>query len=362
MTFWYQIELGIPPFENVHEGIPLQYRIHNPQEFEEIHIKNLVGADKPSWMMIESEARHREELSLKMSQLQPGDEEQRKRIQDLIDVLDEYNSRIVNGAEKAVMPRNHSQSFQQYVQEGPSNDFYLDDWNFSKLTRLGGKYTKKAAVPIVKSRARRLSIATATRHFKNGIQNIKEMSGHLQSRLNHFVQGTNNTTINTDIQQTKANANWFEMLTFLLHFVYHVVIGGLFDGVSSMLQVWAVLIFVSSFIRSIQIPNVEVINTAIMSVASVGYFLSFMFFYRVNAKFGPFIVILKEMTVEDLSKWLFLVVLFLAGTGQAMFIILDDPMSFLKPFKWMLGDTEQHSPDSPIEDLMYSACFFAMHT
>ena len=43
MTFWYQIELGIPPFENVHEGIALQYRIHNPQEFEEIHIKNLVG-------------------------------------------------------------------------------------------------------------------------------------------------------------------------------------------------------------------------------------------------------------------------------------------------------------------------------
>jgi len=148
----------------------------------------------------------------------------------------------VNGAEKAIVPRNYSQSFQQYVQEGPSHDFYLDDWNFPKLTRLGGKYIKKAtAVPIVKSRARRLSIANATRHFKNGIQNIKEISGHLQNRLNHFVQGTNNSTVN--IQQTKADTNWFEMLTFLLHFVYHVVIGGLFDGVSSMIQIWAVLIF-----------------------------------------------------------------------------------------------------------------------
>jgi hypothetical protein len=59
------------------------------------------------------------------------------------------------------------------------------------------------------------------------------------------------------------------------------------------------------------------------------------------------------MTVEDLSRWLVLVALFLIGTGQALFIILDEPMSFLKVFKWMLGDTEPDSQEAPFDDTKY---------
>ncbi len=354
MTFWYQINLGIPPLHKLHEGIPVKYRIHHPETFEAINVKRLVGTDMPSWMMMDSEQDLRNKLAKKISELGTTDEPQLKHFQDFSNVLNEYKNLICSDSEKRSQREMSVQrpSFQDYLSHGPSDDSYLDNRNFSILTRAGGIY--QAVTGHIRNRRKSISISNVQRQLVKGINHMKDMPGMLKTGFNQLLQSSANNSSDADahlIAKTQLS-NGYEIMRFLMHFIYHVLIGGFFDGVNSMIQIWAVLVIVSSLIRVFQVPDVEVINTAIMSVASVGFFLSFMFFYRVNAKFGPFIVILKEMTVEDLSKWLVLVVLFLAGTGQAMFIILDDPMAFLKPFKWMLGDTEQGSPDSAIDDLM----------
>jgi hypothetical protein len=355
-TVWYQIDLGIPPFDESHEGTPVKYRIHSPQEFEEVELKRLVCADLPSWMMLDSERAHMGKLSKRMSELKADDDGQVKHYQDFNNILNEYKKLISGHTEdKNQLGRvtgKELPSFEQYLARGPTDDSYLDHRNFAILTRDGGKFT--AAASQMRSRPRRLSMSAVQKQLKDGINQMMEIPGVLKTGFSQLMQGRDRGSLDAESNLRRQNKtlNWFEMVKFVMRFMFHVCIGGFFDGVNSMIQIWAVLIVTSAVIRALQIPDVEEINTAIMSVASVGFFLSFMFFYRVNAKFGPFIVILKEMTVEDLSKWLVLVVLFLAGTGQAMYIILDDPMAFLKPFKWMLGDTEQSSADSPIEDLM----------
>ncbi len=66
-------------------------------------------------------------------------------------------------------------------------------------------------------------------------------------------------------------------------------------------------------------------------------------------------VLLNTMLATDLVTWLFIVVLFLAGTGQALYIIQDSPIVFLGVYKWMLGDS---STDSAAE-LMYGTIMHA---
>ena len=85
MTFWYQINLGIPPLHKLHEGIPVKYRIHHPETFEAINVKRLVGTDMPSWMMIDSEQDLRNKLAKKISELRTTDEPQLKHFQDFSD-------------------------------------------------------------------------------------------------------------------------------------------------------------------------------------------------------------------------------------------------------------------------------------
>lgn len=328
----------------MYNGIPVKFRIHNPAKFEEVSLRSVVSADMPSWLMIESEQHYRKMVS-------EASGSNAKLAQDFSDVLTSYNGLIFDEVEESNQdsglpgPRP---SFEQYAQRGPSDDSYLDNRNFAVVTRAGGRCTVQrgrggGGRGGAAGRGRRLSISTVQQQLLSGVRQMKEVSDILQTRLSQLVHGSDSSADGRDARPSSPNqtANWFEIGKFLVHFVYHVLVGGFFDGINSMIQIWAVLVLISALIRIIQIPDAVPINTAIMSVASIGYFLSFMIFYRVNATFGPFIVILKEMTVKDLSKWLFLVVLFLSASGQAMFIILDDPMSFLKVFKWMLGDTEQ---------------------
>ena len=122
-------------------------------------------------------------------------------------------------------------------------------------------------------------------------------------------------------------------------------IRGATDGINSMLQAWALLVLISALLRVKAIPDVDVINTALMSLASLSFFVSLATFYRVNSRLGPFMVLLNTVLATDLVTWLFIVVLFLAGTGQALYIIKDSPMVFLGVFKWMLGDSSTDSDD-----------------
>jgi hypothetical protein len=358
MTFWYQIALGMRPLLEMHEGVATKYRIHVPEMFERVSLKHLVGADMPTWMMIAAEQEYQQKILDATTKAHSVSEAQLKHIQDFGRVLDEYKKLIFDSAdsanEKRHKPALPSRSFQQYLKDGPVNDLHLDHGNFSILTRLGGRITKQASEQNRKSKSKRLSFSGVQQQLASGFNQMKEMPGLLQNKINQMVLSSDNFgTHDAHLQATNPDANWYEVIKTVMHFIIHVFIGGFFDGINSMLQLWAVLVMLSAFLRQIQVLEVEEINTAIMSFASLAYFLSFMLFYRVNPKFGPFIVILKEMTVEDLSRWLVLVALFLIGTGQALFIILDEPMSFLKVFKWMLGDTEPDSQEAPFDDTKY---------
>jgi hypothetical protein len=319
ITLWYQIALGIPPSHKTRRGIPVKFRIHDPALFEEVSLHCVVCADMPSWMMVEEERKLREQISAA---------DKTKHEQDFSCVLDDYKRLIFDDAGQGI-PQTPTRSkvlpsFEEYLRSGPFDDSYLDHRNYAVLTRAGGRRIKLKKS--TRSKSRRMSISALQ-------QQMKEVSGILQTRFNQIRQGADNAAARSDVHKQKRgvmHATWLEIASFLTHFLYHVLVGGFFDGINSMIQIWAVLVLISGLVRTIQIVDVQAINTAIISLASVAMFLSFMTFYRVNATFGPFIVILKEMTVKDLSKWLFLVVLFLSASGQAMFIILDDPMSFLK--------------------------------
>ena len=48
------------------------------------------------------------------------------------------------------------------------------------------------------------------------------------------------------------------------------------------------------------------------------FFFSFLLFYRVSDKLGPFMVLIRQMILGDLVKWGMVVVLFVLATAQAM--------------------------------------------
>ncbi len=256
--------------------------------------------------MVEQEREHRKKISASDN----------KHDHDFSSVLNDYASLIFDEADKSkdatpsskvrlpldtcnmtsppfiAQPR---QSFEHYLQNGPADDSHLDNRNYSLLTRAGGRSIKLKKGG--KNKMRRLSIDAVQKQ-------MKDVTGMLQKGFNQLVQGGGgNSTLNDPHnRKQKKSANLLDMARFLFHFVYHVLVGGFFDGINSMIQIWAILVLISGLIRAIQVADAEAINTAIISLASIAFFLSFMLFYRVNATFGPFIVILKEMTVKDLSK------------------------------------------------------------
>ena len=184
---------------------------------------------------------------------------------------------------------------------------------------------------------------------------VKDLSGSLQQKFNEVVHGAEASDI--DVQPTKT-ISVYEVLKLLVRFAYHVFIGGATDGINSMLQTWALLVLISALFRVIAIPDVEVINTALMSLASISFFVSFGAFYRVNSRLGPFMALLNTMLATDFVTWLFIVVLFLAGTGQALFIIQDSPMVFLGVFKWMMGSDS--TAEASAEELVCACNFECM--
>jgi hypothetical protein len=242
-------------------------------------------------------------------------------------------------------------SMQNYVRDGPSGDDYLETRDFSVLTRSGGKLLPPRIVK-EELRIKRMSFAGIQKNIKDlgasVTAEMKDISGSLQKKFNEVVHGAE--AVDSELQLNKT-ITFFEVLHRLIRFAHHVFIRGVTDGINSMLQAWALLILISTLLRAIQIPYVEVVDTALMSLASLSYIVSLAAFYRVNSRLGPFMVLLNTMLATDLVTWLFIVVLFLAGTGQALFIIQDSPMVFLGVFKWMLGDSSTDSAD----DLPYFA-------
>jgi len=62
----------------------------------------------------------------------------------------------------------------------------------------------------------------------------------------------------------------------------------------------------------------DVLSTALVGLASFAFFFSFLLFYRVSDKLGPFMVLIRQMILGDLVKWGMVVVLFVLATAQAM--------------------------------------------
>jgi hypothetical protein len=94
------------------------------------------------------------------------------------------------------------------------------------------------------------------------------LSGSLQQKFNEVVHGAEASDI--DLQSTKA-ISVYEVLKLLLRFAYHVFIRGATYGINSMLQAWALLVLISAPLRFIAIPDVDVINTALMILASLSF-------------------------------------------------------------------------------------------
>jgi hypothetical protein len=347
-TFWYLADLGVPPVDETNEnGVPLKYRIHRPEMFEEVKFKRLVGSKMPSWLMIKELEDHRR----KVSAIKAVQEDEQKQKKHLGHLLDEYEEFIFGGSKVHQKSGMELPSMQNYVRDGPSGDDYLETRDFSVLTRSGGKLLPPRIVK-EELRIKRMSFAGIQKNIKDlgasVTAEMKDISGSLQKKFNEVVHGAE--AVDSELQLNKT-ITFFEVLHRLIRFAHHVFIRGVTDGINSMLQAWALLILISTLLRAIQIPYVEVVDTALMSLASLSYIVSLAAFYRVNSRLGPFMVLLNTMLATDLVTWLFIVVLFLAGTGQALFIIQDSPMVFLGVFKWMLGDSSTDSAD----DLPYFA-------
>lgn len=342
-TFWYLADLGMPLIHETNEsGVPLKYRIHRPEAFEDVKFKRLVGSVTPSWLMVKALEEGRRQVSA-INEAQEDGKAQKKHLGHL---LDEYEKFIFDGSTVHQTSGMPLPSLQQYVRDGPTDDEYLETRDFSFLTRSGGKLLPKNIVREEIRIKRRMSLAGIQKNIKDlgasVAAEMKDMSGSLQKKFNEVVHGAE--VADTDLQPNKT-IKVFEAVQLLIRFMSHVFVRGVTDGINSMLQTWALLVLISSLFRAIQIPHVEVVDTALMSLASMSYFISLAAFYRVNSRLGPFMVLLNTMLATDLVTWLFIVVLFLAGTGQALFIIIDEPMVFLGVFKWMLGDSSTNSAD-----------------
>ena len=85
------------------------------------------------------------------------------------------------------------------------------------------------------------------------------------------------------------------------------------------LQLWATLVLIEKCIYSSLDSRVaDVVSTALVGLASFAFFFSFLLFYRVSDKLGPFMVLIRQMILGDLVKWGMVVVLFVLATAQAM--------------------------------------------
>ena len=297
--------------------------------------------------MIKALEEHRRKVSA-IKAVQENEQQQKKHLGHL---LDEYEEFVFGGSKVHQKSGMELPSMQNYVRDGPSGDDYLETRDFSVLTRSGGKLLPPRIVK-EELRIKRMSFAGIQKNIKDlgasVTAEMKDISGSLQKKFNEVVHGAE--AVDSELQLNKT-ITFFEVLHRLIRFAHHVFIRGVTDGINSMLQAWALLILISTLLRAIQIPYVEVVDTALMSLASLSYIVSLAAFYRVNSRLGPFMVLLNTMLATDLVTWLFIVVLFLAGTGQALFIIQDSPMVFLGVFKWMLGDSSTDSAD----DLPYFA-------
>ena len=85
------------------------------------------------------------------------------------------------------------------------------------------------------------------------------------------------------------------------------------------LQLWATLVLIEKCIySSLESRVADVLSTALVGLASFAFFFSFLLFYRVSDKLGPFMVLIRQMILGDLVKWGMVVVLFVLATAQAM--------------------------------------------
>jgi hypothetical protein len=344
----YLADLGLPhvPDKNSH-GIPSKYRIHRPEEFESVKLKRLVGSDMPSWMMM----RALEDGRRRVAAINTDDAIGKAQKKHLGHLMDEYERFILEDSNLKQTHVTQLPPLQQIMRDCSIDDSYLETRDVSVLTRSGGRRLPQINAP-EQFRIRRMSLAGLRQNMKDLGASVRDMTGSLQKKFNEAVHG--DEASDWDATRNKTE-NWFTMLRLLIRFSYHVFVRGATDGINSMLQLWALLILISSLLRAIGISNIEVIHTALMSLASLSYFVSLAAFYRVNSNLGPFMVLLNTMLATDLVTWLFIVVLFLAGTGQALFIIQDSPIVFLGVYKWMLGDSSTGSA----EDLMYSTTMHA---
>ena len=304
-TFWYLADLGVPPVDETNEnGVPLKYRIHRPEMFEEVKFKRLVGSKMPSWLMIKELEDHRRKVSA-IKAVQEDEQQQKKHLGHL---LDEYEEFIFGGSKVHQKSGMELPSMQNYVRDGPSGDDYLETRDFSVLTRSGGKLLPPRIVK-EELRIKRMSLAGIQKNIKDlgasVTAEMKDISGSLQKKFNQVVHGAE--AVDSELQLNKT-ITFFEVLHRLIRFAHHVFIRGVTDGINSMLQAWALLILISTLLRAIQIPYVEVVDTALMSLASLSYIVSLAAFYRVNSRLGPFMVLLNTMLATDLVTWLFIVV------------------------------------------------------
>jgi len=105
---------------------------------------------------------------------------------------------------------------------------------------------------------------------------------------------------------------------------------------------WAILVLLSGAVRLWMPLNRDPIDAEHMclALASVCIFFYMVGFYTVSDQLGPFMVLLKTMIMNDLSKWLSITLLFVLGYAQAMLMITYDlRTSFFGTYKWLLGDS-----------------------
>ncbi len=135
----------------------------------------------------------------------------------------------------------------------------------------------------------------------------REQEDHVNTNLNLRAKGAKNAA-------TEAA----HCMILVARLMFNVVVGGVFSGLDSMIQFWSVLVLIAAGLHSLEIESAEVAVTALQGVASMAFFLSFLVFYRVHVKLGPFMVLIKRMLVSDLGMWIVVVLLFILGTAQTM--------------------------------------------
>ena len=116
----------------------------------------------------------------------------------------------------------------------------------------------------------------------------------------------------------KAAIEVANCIILVARLLFNVFVRSIFSGLDSMIQFWSVLVLVAAGLHSLEAENAEVAVTAILGIASMSFFLSFLMFYRVHKDLGPFMVLIKRMLLSDLGMWIVVVVLFILGTAQTM--------------------------------------------